>query len=167
MLKFVVVDTNLDSGSTYSFPTPPKWRACTGQNVTSHTGRVSILLGGDNFLNFPTEVECDKWGAGLFKSKFSDKFIIFGSVNPSTITWSKPVDIVNTVCTKSLTVFELQGQLLPNKSAEKYSDSPNREKLSQIYKEKEIQEISSNTTVIKNNANHGKGLQEIRIPPSI
>ena len=93
MLKLVVVDTNLDSGSTYFFPTPPKWRACTGQNVMSHSSRVSILLGGDNFLNFPTEVEHDKQGAGLFKSKFSDKFIIFGAINPNTITWFKPVTV--------------------------------------------------------------------------
>ena len=114
-------------------------------------------MGGDNFLNFPTEVEHNKWGAGLFKCKFSDKFIIFGLVNPSTITWSKPVDIVHTVRTKSLTVFDIQGQLLPNKSAEKYYDSPNHEKLSQIYKEKEIQEIITNTTLNKDNANHGKG----------
>ena len=70
VLKLVVIYTNLASGSTYSFPTPPKWRTCTGQNVTSHSGRVSILLGGDNFLNFPTEVEHDKWRAGLFKNKF-------------------------------------------------------------------------------------------------
>ena len=45
------LDANLDSGSAYSFPTPPKWRAYTGHNVTLHCGRVSILLGGDNFLN--------------------------------------------------------------------------------------------------------------------
>ena len=94
MLKVVVVDANLDSGSAYSFPTPPKWRTYTGHKVTSNSNRVSILLGGDNFLNFPTEVEHDKWGAGLFKSKFSDKFIIIGSVKPSTITWSTPVDII-------------------------------------------------------------------------
>ena len=93
VLKLVVIDTNLDSGSTYSFPTPPKWGACTGQNVTSHSGRVSILLGGDNFINFPTEVERDNRGATLFKSKFSDKFIIFGAINPNTITWFKPVTV--------------------------------------------------------------------------
>ena len=29
MFKLVVVDTNLNSGSGYSFPTPYKWRACT------------------------------------------------------------------------------------------------------------------------------------------
>ena len=67
------------------------------------------------------------------------------------------MDIVNTVCTKSLMVFNIQDQLLPNKSAGKYSDSTNREKLSQIYKEKESQEIITNTTVNNDNANHGKG----------
>ena len=113
-------------------------------------------MGGDNFLNFPTEVELDKWGAGLFKSKFLDKSIIFGPVNPSTITWSKPVDIVNTMCTKSLMVFDIQGQLLPNKSVEKYSDSTNCEKLTQIYKEKEIKEIITNTTMDKDYAKHEK-----------
>ena len=140
VLKLVVVDANLHSGSTYLFPTPYKWRAHTGHNVTSHSGRVFILLGGDNFLNFPSEVEVDKWGAGLFKSIFSYKFIIFGSVNPSTITWSKPVDIINTVCTKSLTVLVIKGQLLPNKYVEN-----------------------------KDNANHGREIQiqEIQILPSM
>ena len=156
VLKLVVIYANLDSGSAYSFPTPPKWRANTGHNVTSHSGRISILLGGDIFLNFPTEVRHDKLEAGLFKSKFSDNFIIFGSVNPSIITWSKPVDIVNRVYTKSLTVFDIQGQLLTNKSAEKYLDSTNREKLSHIYKEKEIQEIITYTTINKDNANNGR-----------
>ena len=59
VLKLVVIDVNLDSVSAYSFPTPPKWMAYTGHNLTSHSGRVSILLGGDNFLNFPKEVERD------------------------------------------------------------------------------------------------------------
>ena len=54
VLKLVVVDANLDSGSAYLFPTPHKWRAYTGHNVTLHSPRVSILLGGDKFLNFPT-----------------------------------------------------------------------------------------------------------------
>ena len=51
-LKLVIVDANLDSESAYLFPTPPKWRANTGHNVTSHSGRVSNQLGGDNFLYF-------------------------------------------------------------------------------------------------------------------
>ena len=50
-------------------------------------------------------------------------------------------------------VLDLQGQLLPNMSAEKYSDPSNRVKLSQIYKEKEIKKILTN----KDHAKHEKG----------
>ena len=67
------------------------------------------------------------------------------------------MNIVNTTCTKSLMVSEIQGQLLPNKSAEKYSNPTNPKKLSQIYKETEIKEIITITTMNKDHANHEKG----------
>ena len=67
------------------------------------------------------------------------------------------MNIINTMCTKSLTVSELQDQLLPNKSAEKYSDPTNCKKLLQIYKEKEFKEIITNTTMNKDDANHEQG----------
>ena len=49
VLKLTAIDSNLDSGSTYSFPTPQKWRKYTRCSTTSHSGKVSILLGGDNY----------------------------------------------------------------------------------------------------------------------
>ena len=130
------------------FPTPHKWRACTGLDVTSHSGKVSIFFGGDNFLSFPEEVERDQWSVGLYKSKLSGKFVIYRSVNSSTITWFKTVNYLNTVCVKSISILDLQEQLLLSVSAEKCSDPTNREKLN---KEKGIKEILANTAVDKFN----------------
>ena len=139
--------SNLNSGSGYSFPTPYKWRVCTGLDVTSHTGKISFLLGGDSFINFPQEVERDQWGVELYRSLISGRFIIYGSVNPSTIMWFKTESNVNMVCVKSLSVLDWQEQLLLTISAEKYSDASNREKLSLMNKKKTTKEILDNTTV--------------------
>ena len=94
------------------------------------------MLGDANYLSFLTEVEQDQWGVGLFKGKFSGKFIIFRPVDPSTITWIQSMNNINTVWVKSISVFDLQKQVLITVSDEKYSDPTNREKLSQLNKEK-------------------------------
>ena len=44
IIKVIAVDTNLNCGAAYSFPTPAKWRKQIGNDVTSHSGKVSILL---------------------------------------------------------------------------------------------------------------------------
>ena len=90
-------------------------------------------------------------GSWLFKSKLFGKFIIYSSVNPSTITWFKITNYVNTVCVKSLSILDLQEQILLSMSAEKYSDPTNREKLSKMNKKKGIKEILVNTDVDKIN----------------
>ena len=77
-VKMIGVDTNLNS-------------------VTSHSGIVSIFLGGDNYEKFPAKVEHDKWGLTLLKSRLSDQLIIFGPINPDTITWSRSKNNINNV----------------------------------------------------------------------
>ena len=51
-LKMIAVDTNLSSGSAFSFPTPSRWRRRTGSDLTSYSGKVSILLRGEHFIYF-------------------------------------------------------------------------------------------------------------------
>ena len=87
MLKMIAVDSNLNCGAAYSFPTPAKWRKQIGKNVISHSGKVSILLGGDHHIYHPAVVEKDQQGMSLLKSELSDKHIIFGRVNPTSMTW--------------------------------------------------------------------------------
>ena len=67
LLKLLAIDADLNdgSGNEYSFPTPSKWRVCTGNSVTSHSGKVSILLESDNHLVFPKEDKRDDDSAAL------------------------------------------------------------------------------------------------------
>ena len=62
VIKLIAVDSNLNCGSAYSFPTPHKWRKYTNCNITSNSVRLSILLGGDNYHCYPFDVEEDKKG---------------------------------------------------------------------------------------------------------
>ena len=68
IIKVIAVDSNLNCGAAYSFPTPAKWRKQIGKSVISHSGRVSILLGGDHHNYHPAVVEKDKQGMSLLKS---------------------------------------------------------------------------------------------------
>ena len=113
----------------------------------SHSGKVSILLGGDNFSCFPLNIEEDKRGATLLESRLSGQHIIYGPVNPSSITWSQPKNTMNLVNIMSVSVLDLQEHLLLTISAEKYLDLSNREKLIQINKDNGIKEILANTTM--------------------
>ena len=147
-IKVTAVDTNLNCGGAYSFPTPSKWRQQIGNAVTSHTGKVSILLGGDHHNYHPSVVKKDKWGMSLLKSELSDRYLLYGRANPSAITWSQPQSAINVM---SVSMVDFQEQLLMTISAEKYSDPTNREKVIQATKEKGIKEILANTTVDKIN----------------
>ena len=146
-MKLIAVDSNLNNGSSYSFPTPYKWRKYTNCNITFHYGRVSILLGGVNFNCYSLNIEEDKRGVTLLKSRLSDQHIIFGSVNLSSITWSQSKNTINVVNIMSVSVVDIQEQLLPTISVEKYLNLSNREKLIQINKYKGIKEILANTTM--------------------
>ena len=50
LLKLSVIEENLNNGSGFFFPVPSKWRSFLGTSTFSHSGQVSILLGGDNHL---------------------------------------------------------------------------------------------------------------------
>ena len=60
-----------------SFVMPNQWRACTGHSQLSHSGKISILLGGDNFHAFPKEQDCNSKGTELFKREITTKYLIF------------------------------------------------------------------------------------------
>ena len=57
ILKLSAIKEDLNNGSGYSFPTPSKWRTFTGTLTSPHLGQISILLGGNNHLVFPSEIE--------------------------------------------------------------------------------------------------------------
>ena len=89
-------------------------------STSSHTGQISILLGGDNHLMFPSELERDEHGVALYQSKLTQNYLIYGSVEPHTITWTEPLvsTSIKTVFIKSLSIQDLQEQLLLTVSAE-------------------------------------------------
>ena len=58
LLKLSTINVDLNKGSVYSFSTPAKWRACTGNLITSHSGKVSILLGSDPESGFNINTVC-------------------------------------------------------------------------------------------------------------
>ena len=121
--------------------------------VTSHSGQISILLVGDNNKLFPSEEEQDYDRIALFRSKISQNFLIYGPVNPSTITWTDPINTntFNNICVNALSIHDLQEQFLLTVSAEKFSDSSSHDKLAQLTKEKGISDIMNNTFVDKLN----------------
>ena len=127
----------------------------------SHSGHISILLDGDNHLFFPTEVELDSQGVALYQSNLTEKFLIYGSVPSNIITWTEPLisTSTNTVYIKSLTVQDLQDQLLLTASAEDFTDPATPNKLVQLTKEKGIQAIMKNTNV--DTLNHQVSVQYI------
>ena len=143
----------IEAEPAFSFPSPDRWKAYTGERITSHSGKISILLGGDNHKVFPVEVERDLWSVVLYRSKLSQNHLIYGPVDAEIITWSDPEDeaYINSVCVKSLSLLKLQDQLLLTISADRFSDPTTREKLAQITKKKAIKEILANTPVDKSN----------------
>ena len=110
LLKLSTINVDLNKGSVYSFSTPAKWRACTGNLITSHSGKVSILLGSDNHLVFPKEEGPDDEGAALWRSIITQKAIINGSIDQKIITWTDPESgfNINTVCIQSFSIHSLQ-----------------------------------------------------------
>ena len=84
-LQLYVFEDTLNNTSPFSILPPTQWRACTGGGKLSHTGRISILLGVDNFLAFPKEIDRDRSGLALFKSTLTNKHLICGRANLSKI----------------------------------------------------------------------------------
>ena len=52
MLKLSAIEENLNNSSRFSFPTPTKWRRYMVTPTSSNSGKISILLGGDNRVPF-------------------------------------------------------------------------------------------------------------------
>ena len=123
MLTLSAIEEDLNNGSGFFFMVPPKWRSFTGTSTLSGSSQISILLGGDNHLFFPTEVEQDLQGVALYQSNLTRNYLVYGSV-PS---WEEPLisTTINTVFIKTLTIQDLQEQLLLTVSAEKFSDPSN------------------------------------------
>ena len=121
----------------------------TGTATSSHSGQISILLGGDNHLFFPTEVERDPQGVALYQSNLTENYMVYGSVLSNTITWVEPFisTSINTVFVKTLTIQDIQDQLLLPASAETFFNPAAQGKLVQLTKEKGIQAIMENTVV--------------------
>ena len=114
-----------------------------GENIQNVTpllvlAEFLILLGGDNFNCHPLNIEEDKRGVILLKSRLSDWHINFGPVNPSSITWLQSKNNINMVNVMSVSVVDIQEQLLLTILAEKYLDLSIREKLIQINKDNRI-----------------------------
>ena len=53
-LNLSAIEEDLNNGSGFSFPVPHKWRSYAETLTSFHSGQISILLGGDNHLVFPT-----------------------------------------------------------------------------------------------------------------
>ena len=136
-LKLLAIDAKLNNGSAYSFPIPEKWRACTGSSISSHSGRIFILLGSDNPLAFPKEEEFDDGGAVLWRSVLTNQALIHGAIDPEIITWTDPDPNlnINTVCVQSVSMQKIQEQLLLKISAENFSDPTTCDKLNLLTKE--------------------------------
>ena len=65
-LKLTTIEDDLNNGSGFSLSVPHKWRSFTGTSTSQHTGQVEILLGGNNNLFFPSEIERDSQGMALY-----------------------------------------------------------------------------------------------------
>ena len=154
LLKLLAIDADLNHGSAYSFLTPEKWRACTGNSIFSHSGQISTLLGSDIPLAFPkkrnmmTEGQCCGEVFSPIKPSSTEP-----STLPESITWTDPEPRfnINTVCIQSVSMQNIQEQLLLTISAENFSDPTNHDKLNLLSKERGIQEIMENTLVDKDN----------------
>ena len=70
-------------------------------------------------------------------TEISQNFLIYGSVNSSTIAWSDPfnTNTFNNISINTLSIHDVQEQFLLTVSTEKYSDPSSRDKLAQITKE--------------------------------
>ena len=90
-LKLSTIEEDLNHGTGFSFPIPRKWRSFTGTSTSHHTGRISILLGGDNHLFFPTEIERNPRGIALYQSNLTQSYMVYGSIPSNTITWVEPL----------------------------------------------------------------------------
>ena len=91
-LRLAMIEDDLNNGSGFSLSIPHKWRSFTGTSTSQHTGQVEILLGGDNNLFFPSEIERDSQGMALYRSNLTQGYMVYGSVPSNIVTWVEPLD---------------------------------------------------------------------------
>ena len=153
-LKLSAIEEDLNNGSGFSFPVPSKWRSIMGTLTSQHSGQISILLGGDNHLPFPTEIERDPQGMALYQSNLTQNHMVYGPIPSNTITWSESIisSSVKTVFIKAMSILAMQDHLMLISYAEDFTTPSNRSQLLQMIKEKGVLDILNNTTVdpIKN-----------------
>jgi len=149
VLKLSIIEEDLNNGSRFSLSVPHKWRSIMGSSTSHHSGQISILLGGDNLLFFPTEIERDSQGMALYQSNLTKNHMIFGSAPDNTITWEDTLisSTFNTMFIKFLNIQDLQDQFLSIASAEDFTCPTNKNKLLKFTKEKGIKDIMANTSV--------------------
>ena len=80
-LRLATIEDDLNNGSGQ---VPDKWRSFTGTSTSQHTGQVEILLGGNNNLFFPSEIERDSQGMALYRRNLTQGYMVYGSV-PSSL----------------------------------------------------------------------------------
>ena len=82
---------------------------------TVPSGRIDILLGGDNFHVFPKEKDRNSFGTALLKSKISYKYLIFGRPSSKSINWQDPAGnlTINKFRANNASTYVDQDQVLP------------------------------------------------------
>ena len=81
-----------------------------------------------------------KWNLALYLSNLTLNYLIYGSIPPNIISWTEPLisNLSDTIFIKTLTITDIQEQLLLTVSAEDFTDPTTRSKLTQLTKEKGI-----------------------------
>ena len=76
-LRLATIEDDLNNGSGFSLLVPHKWRSFMGTSTSQHTGQVEILLGGDNNLFLPSEIERDSQGMALYRSNLTQRYMVY------------------------------------------------------------------------------------------
>ena len=89
-LQLYAIEDELNKSSAFSIIMLNRLGTCIGNSQLSHSGRIDILLGGDNFHAFPKEKDRNSSGTALFKSEISYKYLTFVRPSSKIINWKDP-----------------------------------------------------------------------------
>ena len=105
ILKLLAIEEDLNNGSGFSVSV-----LFTGTLTLHNTSQISILLGGDNNLFFPTEVECNPLGMVFYQSNLTQNHLVYSPVPSNAITWMDQLTsiFINTLFVKSIVIQENQ-----------------------------------------------------------
>ena len=90
-LQLYAIKDELNNISAFSIVMPNQWRACRRHSQLSHSSKIFILFGEDNFHAFPKEQDCNSPRTSLFKSEITNKYLIFGHPISKIFKWKEPV----------------------------------------------------------------------------